>query len=302
MGHRASDDKAGGDPARDELEHILDDAERVGKDLAEQGRTRTEKGTVMSDLASTFRAVLDQVPQSVTLTGLEDPIEDWRAYLEAGRKERDRMAGHEYGAITSASGTATLSSAHSMMTFVCLVPQSARPLAEEAVQSFNAVLARTASKEKVVELMKAFGLDKSHHGRISAIRQFITAYDALQRPVSGDFDPASTSIIPMREAIETTIDHLLDLRPTRSNLVAAEGQNKDWRKVAAIADQLRKDFVTPEQIQSWARDWCFLKRSTLSPSKTEPINRSTWERRINEATIFLASLMSGLDPAKLRRD
>jgi hypothetical protein len=161
------------------------------------------------------------------------------------------------------------------------------------------VFQRSSEKEAAIELLRSFRLDEPFRGRRSAVEQFETAYDAINRPVTGSTDPAQTSLIPMREAIETALDHLLHMRPIRTNIGNVQGQNKDWRKIVAIAIQLKKDEIPESIFQSWARDWSNLKSQLLSPAKTERIDRAEWGRRISKATRFVIAFLSGLDAGKI---
>lgn len=290
----------------EELKEILEEGQKVGKDLTEQGRSLTQDGQTLFDLASSLKNIVEIVPTDVTIPKIEDTIEDWRNYVTRARGVRFRFESYGQQYLPSSSGTATISSIDFIDDVTDAVtpylPTEIHPQLSIAVQSYHDVLGRSADKEKVLHLMTNLRLNESYHDRISAAQQFETAYDALNRPVSGNHDPANTSLIPMREAIETTLDHLGYLRPQRSNLENAEGESKDWRKVTTVASQLQKEGITDSEIQSLARDWVNLKKKDLSPSKTEIIGREEWTKRINKATVFLISFLSSLDPAKLRRD
>jgi hypothetical protein len=285
----------------DEFKALLKEGEEIGKEIADQGRERTEEGQKLQDLSRTARNVLEILPESTRIPGIENSIKDWRFYVGRSRNERDSHRPLNIGLMTSTSSSSAISSGMMFAQINAIaLPPKVRPRFESARRGFDEVIKRSADKEKVIGLMRSLQLHESFHGRKSSTDQFETAYNALNRPVSGLSDPANTSLIPMREAIETAIDHLLYLRPTRSNIGDVRGQNKDCRKVVAIGSQLGRDAIQEEQIQSWARDWWSLKKQMLSPAKTEPIDREKWIRRINQATVFLIGFLSGLDPKKLR--
>lgn len=290
----------------EEFKEILEEGQKLGKDLTEQGRSLTQDGQTLFDLASSLKNIVEIVPTGITIPKIEDAIEDWRNYVTRARDVRDRFESYGQQYLPSSSGTATISSSDFIDDVTDAVapylPTEIHPQLFIAVQSYQDVLGRSADKKKVLHLMSNLRLNESYHDRISAAQQFETAYDALNRPVSGKHDPANTSLIPMREAIETTLDHLGYLRLQRTNLENADGESKDWRKVITVASQLRKEGITDSEIQSLARDWVNLKKEDLSPAKTESISREEWAKRINKATVFLAGFLSALDPAKLRRD
>ena len=287
---------------RHELEDLLKDGEALGREMAEEGRRQTESGQNLADLSRTARNVLTNIPNDVLLYGVEDAVENWWLHIDSARAERDKQRSFDFAVYNSTSGSATISTIELFDNTIPTLPESIRENVYPSLIGFNQVVTRSADKEKVLKLMRDLGLDRPYHDRRSAAEQFETAYDAMSKPVAGNVDPAGTSLIPMREAIETAIDHLLDKRPARTNLPAVKGQNKDWRKVHAIAEQLKKDSIPDSQVASWAQEWSTLKDRSLSPAKTEPVHRDEWARRINTATIFLNGFLSGIDTTKLRRD
>jgi hypothetical protein len=180
------------------------------------------------------------------------------------------------------------------------LPKSIRLEVAPALEGFNDVIKKSANKTEALQLMHTLNLDKPFLNRRSSAEQFETAYDAMNKPVTGKFEPANTSLIPMREAIETALDQLLNQRPNKTNIPDVENQNKDWRKINAIAEQLKQDSIPDSQISYWAGEWTTLKKNLLSPAKTERIDRDEWAKRINRSTIFLIGFLSGLDSTKLR--
>ena len=90
------------------------------------------------------------------------------------------------------------------------------------------------------------------------------------------------------------------MRPESLSYKDLDGENKDWRKVIAISDQLIKDDLPKNQPQAWASEWVDLKNHKLSPVKTKAINREEWFKRIYISTVFIIGFLSGLDPQKLK--
>jgi hypothetical protein len=278
---------------------LLGEGEDVGKDLADQGRARTQKGQELIDFSRSARKVLDSIPANHPVTGIEDAIEDWRFYITSARDERDNYSLSGLELLSSASGTANIYSSDLFNDVGKTIPQEFKPKFSDAAQEYNSLIDRAANRHEAVDLFRSLGLDKSFHGRRSALEQFEVAYDAMEKPVTGATDPAQTSLLPIREAIETALDHLLYLRPNRVNIGDVEGKNKDWRKIIAISADLKKGNIPDQIVQSWARDWSNLK-DDLSYAKIDPLDRSEWARLLNKATLFVISFFSGLDPEKLR--
>jgi hypothetical protein len=302
MSNKPNDEDLKNKSPLNKFKGLLDKGEEIGKDIANQGRERTEVGQKLEDLSRSVKNVLNILPNNVHLPGIEEAIGDWTEHIDQSQYERDSYGSTRFLMLNSTGGTSIFSSGTMFDGVEPLLSNELKTEFNLAVQGFYEVVDRSAEKEKVLELMRKFQLNKSFHGRYSSANQFEIAYDAMNRPVSERIDPANTSLIPMREAIETALDHLLFLRPIRSNIRDVEGPNKDWRKIKAIADQLKRDGVPKGQIQSWARDWQSLKKGLLSPAKTEKIDREEWRNRINKATIFVIGFLSGLDPDKLRTD
>jgi hypothetical protein len=284
----------------DEFKNILDEGEEICEDITEQGRKRTEFAQELSDMARTTRQVLDEIPDGNSGTGIEDAIEDWRTHVSVIRQERDNYNPYYVPISSSTGSTGTISTNGFFDDVSKNLPHEYKQRFDSALDIYHKQLGKSANKNMALSLIDQFGLDKSFQNRVSVRDQFETSYDAINRPVTGKFDPANTSLIPMREAIGTMIDHLLYLRPDRSNIKESKGLNKDWRKVIAIADQLKRDDLPEYQPQSWAEEWSNLKNKKLSPGKTERIDRDEWFTRIHLATIFIIGFLSGLDSKKIR--
>ena len=123
---------------------------------------------------------------------------------------------------------------------------------------------------------------------------FITAHETFAKPVLNS-NPISTSLLPMRESIRLTIDFLLKHRREQ------EKTKNEGEKISSIGHQLAHDSISDEQISTWATIWYSELDNSLSPSKEEDISRTEWQKRLVKSTHFLKSLLSGIDPTKLRK-
>jgi hypothetical protein len=95
---------------RKELEDILKEGEKLGDDIAENGRRQTEAGQELSDLSRTTRYVLTNIPNNLPLYGVEDALENWRLLIDSARGERNIQFRFNFNLVNSTSGSAAVSS------------------------------------------------------------------------------------------------------------------------------------------------------------------------------------------------
>jgi hypothetical protein len=172
------------------------------------------------------------------------------------------------------------------------LPPQFRTEVLSAQENLSKVIDDSIDQEDIITTMRQFGLDKAHPGEKSAIEQFETAWVAFEKPVA-QTNPVSTSLIPMRETIESMIKELIRLRPNQER---AKSQ-KD--KISSIGRQLAKNGIQQTDIQSWADQWDQLANE-LSGAKQKDYSREEWRNLLRRATLFLQEVLQGLDPAKLR--
>jgi len=121
----------------------------------------------------------------------------------------------------------------------------------------------------------------------------VIAHESFQKPVVAS-NPVSTSLIPMRECINSIIASLLRMRPIQ------EEAKSEKQKIVSIGRQLRKDILSSNVIDELAEEW-FSINNDFSGFKKKDIERPEWLVRINRGTLFLYSLLNGLDSTKLKR-
>lgn len=161
-------------------------------------------------------------------------------------------------------------------------------------EDYVAVISRPDLNDEVRGLIRVFGLHNAPPGEKAPLELFDMAQSAFSSPVSGS-NPASTSLLPMRECIQATLTQLLRRRPTQEQTGSSEKE-----KVKSIARQLRRANVGDEVVEAWADEWHRLNDKDLSSSKRAQLSRKEWGLRLTTATRFLHSLLSQLDPTKLR--
>jgi hypothetical protein len=159
------------------------------------------------------------------------------------------------------------------------------------------VIDRFTDKEKVLSLLRQFGLDRVTPDEKSPVEHFETAWAAFEKPVTQS-SPVITSLIPMRQCIGGAIEALLRRRPTREPA-------KNWYdKVMSLGRQLAKEGVSTTEIQSLALRWGQPGGDglvdELSGSKKWHYSREEWQESLRQATLLLLELLQSMDSAKLK--
>jgi hypothetical protein len=280
------------DVRKKELEHVLDEVEEKGDDIAEHGREQTSYGQHLSDLARATRATVTFLPSNADFESL---IGDWSLVNDqALRALKEVQEFHQYWVSgTASTASVTTSGAVNPNVILPYVPAEEQDHAHEAIQNFYRVASRPQLLDDVSALMAQLGFDQGPTGKKSPVELLHTAHQAYSQPVSPS-NPVSTSLIPMRECIESVVNELLRRRPKQ------EKAKKNWSKIESIGRQLKKEEVDPAEIQSWARQYRELVHTILSPAKQADLSREEWEVRLQQATLFLEGFLKGLDPSKFK--
>jgi hypothetical protein len=288
----SEEEKQTPDP-KEELDRILDEAEQQGKEIADRGREVTSAGQSMSDLARATRASLPYLPENADLEFL---IDDWSEYSAQGIIILKDLEELPLYAMQSTAGTAyvTTSGTFNSENIIPYTPPPLQDEARRAISNVHQVMERTTEAGKVEKLLQSLGLDKAPKGLKSPLELFQTAHNAYQTPVA-EGTPASTSLVPMRECIRNVIDEMLKRRPTQ------EKAKNEWSKIVSIGTQLKREAISMQTVDSWARQWEEILGKELSSSKDQEMTREEWGRRLQRATLFLQALLSGLDPEKMKR-
>jgi hypothetical protein len=196
----------------------------------------------------------------------------------------------------SASGTVSLTSTTiSGIIAPKIVPYSVDPAFQGAWIHYVEVANRPTLKDEVISLIRTFHLDIAPTGQKSSLELFQIAHKAFESPISTG-NPVITSLVPMREAIESALDELLKLRHKQEATGASYS-----KKILSIGAQLKKDFISDVVVQEWADQWHDINDKDLSASKRYQMTREEWSRKLNRATLLFHSLLTGLDPTKIRK-
>jgi hypothetical protein len=176
-------------------------------------------------------------------------------------------------------------------------PLGIQDAARAASEQLSYVIDKVADKESVVTLLRQFRLDTAASGKQSPLTLFETAWAAYEKPPTLN-SPASTSLIPMRECINETIEALLRRRPRQ------EGTGNQRSKIISLGTQLAYASIPPKAIEALADRWHLKDRvglvDELSDSKDKALSREAWRSTLRRATLLLRELLQSLDPAKLK--
>jgi hypothetical protein len=278
-------------PSADELRSIINNA----KTHAENAQT------VLDRLGSRLQNVIDGADATLPLVSYLNPseIEDVGVlWNEVARQTEHSYHWLEeaYPSTDAASGTVSLTTTTTIGIFSPkIVPFSSDHYFNDAWIHYIEITNRPTLKEEVTDLIRTFHLDIASPGKKSTLELFETAHRAYEVPVSKG-NPVITSLLPLREAVESAIDELLRRRPQQ--MPSGSSYSK---KLLSIGNQLKKDIIADVVVQEWADQWHDISDKDLSASKRYQMTREEWSHKLSRATQFFHSFLTGLDVAKLRK-
>lgn len=275
-----------------EFNKKLDESIEKGRKLSNAGRGLTESGQYIVDFSQSVQNIIQYIKP---VNRIEELITNWDILNGQIDSALDSINSGVSPVINSTSGSVTVisSDVFSYENMRIYVPCDCLDKAEQAVDEINQISKRIADKKQVASIMREFNLDKPFPGEKSPLELFLTAHNAFEIPVNND-DPVGTSLIPIRESINSLISHLLRERPNQ------EPCKNEIEKIKSIGKQLKKESLAENVIISLADQWHLMKNEELSPSKNKLISRKEWQYRLNRSTIFIESLLNGLDVNKLK--
>lgn len=167
------------------------------------------------------------------------------------------------------------------------LPPHKQEEARDIQTAWHDLARRSGLREQTLESYCFLGLDKTSRGKF-AMQQFDSAWEIhLQMPSS-----PTSSLIPMREAIDVSLGELLRMRPHQ--------EESKPNKIIKLLGQVRAVYV-PE-VEMWRlQDRYTEVHDRLSAAKGNVIMRSEENTLMVEATLFLNQLLKAIDPAKLRK-
>lgn len=279
------------DDAINEFRNKLNESIEKGHQITNAGRELTESGQYIVDLSTAIKNAIPIITPSNNIEELITGFESLNKQLDSSYSTI-----HEITPVISSSSGSTTSlvlDAFNNQYNQFEGSELNKLEAENSIDEINQVAQRIADKDEVISLMKLFKLDIALQGQKSSLELFIIAHDAFGSPVS-DNNPVVTSLIPIRESINLMIDKLIKERPIQ------EQAGNERAKIISIGNQLKNDYLDENIIISWAEQWHSMNNQELSPSKNKEISRKEWQYRLNHSTIFIKSILEGLDVNKLR--
>jgi hypothetical protein len=278
--------------ASEEFENTLIKVIKQAEEATITGRKYTEIAQTIIDLANAI-IILNKISPDVS--DIEYRIADWENLGYSLQIAQQGIETIYIPMLSSTAGTATVSSsdAYDPQFFKMSTPRTAWPAVEEALATILRIITREADEKHLVDLMINIGLDKAESSKKSPVELILTGFQAFKAPITKN-NPVSTSLIPIRTAIELSINRLLKQKQTQE-------ETKAWHaKILSIGNQLKRDEISIETIESLAHNWDHMLDKCLSPSKEQNIKREEWEIRIKEVTVWFRSFLESLDPKKFR--
>jgi hypothetical protein len=278
-------------PATNQLHSIITNTKKQAENAQD----------ILGEIGSHYQNVIDIANATLPLVPFiaSENIEEVAVLWSEVAKQTEysyRWLEEAYPSTDAASGTTSLTSTTTIGIFSKKIdPFSTDPSFRDAWDRYIEVTNRPELKEEVIDLIRDFHLDIPPKGKKSALELFQTAHRAFEIPISKN-NPVITSLVPMREAVESVIDELLRLRPKQE--VTGSSYSK---KILSIGFQLRKEIISDVVVQEWADQWYDISDKDLSASKRYEMTREEWGRKLNRATQFIYSFLTGLDPKKLRK-
>jgi hypothetical protein len=277
--------------SKEELDKLMRERAKKAEHIIKFSKDIQASEHQVVDLSQVGREILKfPIPSGIDW---DTQIKYWQQSNDQANKVLDQI--NPSGVFVLSSGTSGLT--YGMMPFLKFdyshLPQKQEKEAISAQEHLRIIIYNPQHKEIVIDLMKKFGLETGASGKKSAIQQFEAAWACYETPATPG-EPVNTSLIPMREAIQTIIDALLNSRPSQE-----EAKNRH-DKIISIGNQLAQEGIAKTTIGDWALKWGELA-DKLSGSKQAEMTRTEWQHLLLQATLFIKELLLGLDVSKLRK-
>lgn len=276
---------------KDEVEKLIKEIELKTKRIADESRRLSIHAHSIYDTVEAGGNVIKYINPS----GFK-----WEPVLQSLQNVNEQndiiLGGLDSISIPSAtaSGTAV---AYSMTpltkhsNFIRFVSFDKQDEVRAASNKLEQVLNKEADKNKVLPLLRQYGLSTAPPGKKSPVELFETAWAAFEGPVT-QTAPVVTSLIPIRECINMTIEALLSRRPTQ------EKTKSEKDKILSICNQLAWSTIPKSAHQLLADQWHTLNNE-LSGSKEKNFDRANWLDYLRRATLLLLELLQTLDSSKM---
>lgn len=268
----------------EELRQQIEQATKKAQKLIEYGCLIQEQGTTILDWADVNRNLISQTPSGYNYSNQLDNYTRLNRHLDEQLSSLSSMGTAFY------TGTIVTGTLHLLdQTSQFYVAQPQQPPAYATYQVVNMVdllTHRDSFRTQTIAEMNRLGFSERTDGK-DAIKQFQGAWDTHLR---GPSTPTS-SLIPMRSAIDSTVSTLIGLRSNQRKV-------RD-DKIIEILNQLAFSQFSFEDFSSLQREFNNLKNE-LAGAKKPNIEREQQHQLMTRATLFLQRLLAAIDHNKLR--
>jgi hypothetical protein len=269
-----------------ELDKTLDSASQLGKEIAAKGREIASEGQNLSDWADATKDAAKSVNDPSLLGSL---VQNWLMATDTARGLSS------YLSIVPNQLLASTSSAASMGSLMILgFGAPTESASAKAVQRIKDMATRPEVYNSVVALLKELGLDHAHGNFLSALQHFKTAHTEYMVNAASHRQ-GTTWLIPIRECILTVLDALI------RQIVPQERVKGIDNKVLHILEHFSVSGSQEEHIRNLSAECKRILEEGLSSSKQKMLSRSESESILLEATMWLRSFLTLIDPGKLRK-
>lgn len=279
---------------KDELLNLIKESGNKGRSMIKYGSKIVEYGQYVADFADASESVVSNVTTSTNIDiDWNSKIEKWRFF----NQDLDRQDVTYTTTTFPSSSASTVASC--MLDFVnpvhfpALVSLGKEAEAQKAAINLGSVIDKLADKRTALKLLHEFGLSTTTPERKSPTELLETACAVFEKPAMPGV-AASTSLLPMRECIDSTIAALLRRRPNQ------EKAGSHGEKICSIGKQLARSEIPKEVIDSMADRWQKLQND-LSGSKQKDISREEWRATLREAMLLLIEFLQSLDQTKMKK-
>ncbi len=277
---------------RDELLNLIKESGNKGRSMVKHGSKIVEHGQHIADLADASESAVSCVASSNIDIDWNSKIKKW-GYLNQDLDRQDATYITTTFALPSASTAAScMLDFVSPVHFASLVSPGKEAEAQIAAINLGNVIDKLADKTTALKLLHEFGLSTTSPGRKSPTELLEAACAAFEKPAIPGV-AASTSLIPLRECIDSTITALIPRRPKQEKA----GSHGD--KIRSIGKQTARSEIPKGVIDSMADRWQKLSND-LSGSKQKDISREEWRATLREAMLLLIEFLQSLDQTKMK--
>lgn len=278
--------------SKDDLLNLIKESRNKSRLVVKVASKIGEYGQYVSDLADASESAISCV--SSTNIDWQPRIRSWRNLSEDIDGISRDMGQINIDVASSSASTAT----SCMLDFVDpdYIVQFASPdreaEARTAAINLGNVIDRLVEKSKALELLHDFGLSTTAPGRKSPTELLEAACAAFERPVTQG-SSASTSLIPMRECINSTVTALLQRRHKQEPARSHRDKILSIGRQAALSGI--KDWAINSMAGRWEKLW-----NELSSSKQKDVSRKEWMAILRQAMALLIEFLQSLDQTKMK--